>query len=189
MRPPILETERLILRPLKLSDAEAYFRYFNEWEIVRYLGKGVPWPYTPDYASQFIEMMLSEKQNDILFWAITCKGRAGLSDELIGGIEVYLNAEDTHRGFWLGLPFHNNGFMTEAASAVTDYWFYTLGKKVMRLRNAIGNTSSKRIKEKNGAEFIGLVKKNYMDPLFTEAEAWEITKERWKDISEINSER
>lgn len=45
--PPIiqLETPRLILRPLQLDDAEQSDRLFPQWDIVKYLNAGVPWPY------------------------------------------------------------------------------------------------------------------------------------------------
>ena len=40
---PTLYTERLILRPLELADAEAIQQHFPHWEVVRYLNAFVPW--------------------------------------------------------------------------------------------------------------------------------------------------
>ena len=34
---PTLQTERLILRPLALSDAPAIQRHFNNWNIIQHL--------------------------------------------------------------------------------------------------------------------------------------------------------
>jgi hypothetical protein len=48
--PPVLETNRLLLRPLELSDAEQVQCLFPQWEIVQYLNAVVPWPYPPDGA-------------------------------------------------------------------------------------------------------------------------------------------
>lgn len=175
---PILETSRLILRPFRLEDAKAYDAYFNDWEIVRYLGKGVPWPYSVNIAQSYIENM----GEDELIWAITKKDRGGLSDELIGAIELFPENEESNRGFWLGREFHNQGLMTEAAITVTNFWFDGLDKKVMRFRNAIHNIASSRVKEKNGARLIRHVQKNYMDPEFTQAEVWEITAEEWREF-------
>ena len=50
---PVLETPRLILRPLELADADEAQRLFPHWEIVRYLANQVPWPYPPDAAHVF----------------------------------------------------------------------------------------------------------------------------------------
>lgn len=44
---PTLYTERLILRPLELADADAVQQQFAHWEVVRYLNALVPWPYPP----------------------------------------------------------------------------------------------------------------------------------------------
>lgn len=179
MKPLILETNRLVLRPLKPSDAEAYNRYFNDWEIIRHLGKGVPWPYSLDAAKDFIEYAIDDNCPDYI-WAITKKDRGNFSDELIGVIEVYPGAEHSHRGFWMAIPFQKQGLITEAATAITDFWFNDLGKSVMKLRNARQNDASRRIKEKNGARYCGVVPKDYMDPEMTEAEIWEITVADWK---------
>jgi RimJ/RimL family protein N-acetyltransferase len=40
--PPVLETPRLLLRPLELADAEQIERIFPHWEVVRYLNAIVP---------------------------------------------------------------------------------------------------------------------------------------------------
>ena len=50
---PTLETERLLLCPLQLEDAEQAQRLFPQWEIVRYLNARVPWPYPPDGVRSF----------------------------------------------------------------------------------------------------------------------------------------
>lgn len=176
--PPVLETDRLILRPPHPGDAEAYYRYFNDWEIVRYLGRGVPWPYTPAIAEEFITRMIAEANP--LFWVITKKDRGDKSDELIGAIEFFPEGDQGQRGFWLGREFQGQGLMTEAAIAATDYWFDGLKKPVLRLRNAVTNPASRRIKEKTGARFLAIVEKDYMDPDFTHAETWEITADDWR---------
>jgi hypothetical protein len=48
-----LETARLILRPLEISDAKEVQVLFPQWEIVRYLASRVPWPYPSDGAYKF----------------------------------------------------------------------------------------------------------------------------------------
>lgn len=42
---PTLLTERLILRPLTLDDADGIQQQFPHWAVVRYLNALVPWPY------------------------------------------------------------------------------------------------------------------------------------------------
>ena len=40
-----LQTNRLLLRPLELADAEQTQRLFPQWEIVKFLTSKVQWPY------------------------------------------------------------------------------------------------------------------------------------------------
>jgi len=51
---PTLYTERLILRPLQLADAETVQREFAHWDVVRYLNAAVPWPYPEDGALAYL---------------------------------------------------------------------------------------------------------------------------------------
>ena len=54
MKTPILQTERLILRPIALEDAPSVQKYFNKWNIIRNLAAVVPWPYPDNGAETFI---------------------------------------------------------------------------------------------------------------------------------------
>ena len=47
-------TDRLILRPLALDDAEQIQQQFAHWKVVRYLLSRVPWPYPPDGALTYL---------------------------------------------------------------------------------------------------------------------------------------
>lgn len=60
MQTPQLETERLILRPLALSDVPAIQRHFDNWNIIRHLSAVVPWPYPADEAETFVRIQLDK---------------------------------------------------------------------------------------------------------------------------------
>ena len=84
---PVLETERLLLRPLVPADAPAIQRRFPRWEIVRYLNERVPWPYPDDGAVHFIEICQGEMaRGEKHHWSIRLKGGP---DELIGIITSF----------------------------------------------------------------------------------------------------
>jgi ribosomal-protein-alanine N-acetyltransferase len=70
-------------------------------------------------------------------------------DQHIGVISLHRDEWD-NRGYWLGLPWHRQGLMTEAVIAVNDYWFDVLGFPVLRAPKAVANIASRRISEKNG---------------------------------------
>src|ERR1044072_35049 len=149
---PILETSRLILRPLELADAEQAQVVFPHWEVVRYIRNVVPWPYPPDGAFKFYRdvTLPAVARGDEWAWTLRLKS---IPDQLIGAISLF-RSETDNRGFWLGLPWHGQGLMTEACDAVTDYWFEVLKFPVLRVPKAIANAASRRISEKQGMRVI-----------------------------------
>lgn len=58
MHTPVIQTPRLILRPLALTDAPAIQRHFNNWNIIKNLASVVPWPYPDDGAETFVRLQL-----------------------------------------------------------------------------------------------------------------------------------
>jgi len=175
---PILETRRLILRPLEPADAPVLQRRFPRWEIVRYLNERIPWPYPADGAERFIalaqgDMARGEKHH----WSIRAKEGA---DELIGGIDLWPDDGRSRemRGFWLDPEFQGRGLMTEAADRVTDYAFRELGWPRLWVSNAEANRASARVKERQGARLVGF------EPFrFVEGESrrmvWLIERDDW----------
>ena len=151
---PALETERLILRPLRIADAPAIQLGFNDWEVVRHLHAGIPWPYPEDGAlTNTRECLAIRERGERFFWVLTLKGS---SDEAIGRIDLWPHYDDHRdmRGFWLTRGYWGRGLMTEAAEQVTAYAFEDLGWPHIYLTNAAANLGSRRIKEKQGATLV-----------------------------------
>lgn len=151
---PVLETKRLVLRPLREDDTTVMQRRFPRWDIVRYLAAHVPWPYPTDGAANHVAQCLDRMaRGERCFWTITLKRGA---DELIGCIELWPDdgASRDQRGFWIDPEFQGRGLMTEAADRVTEFAFLELGWPHLWLSNAESNRQSARIKEKQGARLI-----------------------------------
>ena len=174
---PTIETPRLLLRALELADAEQTQVLFPHWEVVKYLNSLIPWPYPADGARQFYEHveLPAMARGDHWTWSIRTKTEPR---QLIGSISLMRGEEN--RGFWLGLPWHGQGFMTEASNAVTDFWFDVLKFPVLRVPKAIVNTASRRISEKQGMRIVATVERDYVCGRLP-AEIWEITAEEWKE--------
>jgi ribosomal-protein-alanine N-acetyltransferase len=139
-------TKRLILSPLQLSDAEQIQVIFPHWEIVRYLLNRVPWPYPPDGALTFLRDIALPLSAQGGSWDWTIRLRSEPS-RIIGSISLVKGDKD-NRGFWLSLPWHGQGLMSEACAWANDYWFETLGFPVLRVAKAAANIASRRISEK-----------------------------------------
>ena len=110
---PVLETARLILRPYAERDVDAVQRIFPQWEVVRWLHAGVPWPYPDDgAATNMADSLVKRARGERFYWAITLKG----DDTLRGRIDLWPFDGETRdmRGFWLDPDLHGQGLMSEA---------------------------------------------------------------------------
>ena len=174
---PQLETQRLILRPLELSDADQAQRLFPQWEIVRLLASQVPWPFPQDGVFLYYRdiALPAIAAGDEWHWTLRRKPKP---DELIGAISL-LKSGPTNRGFWIDLPWQGQGLMTEATTAVNDFWFNTLGFPEMRVLKATGNIGSRRISEKNGMRLVETMESDYVSGRLP-TEVWAITAEEWR---------
>jgi RimJ/RimL family protein N-acetyltransferase len=173
-----METERLILRPLELSDAEQIQELFPHWEIVRHLNNVVPWPYPADGARRFVRDVALPAIQQGRSWVWTLRLKTA-TEQLIGMIELRIG--ETNRAFWLGLPWQGRGLMSEATVPVNDFWFEELGFSVMRVPKAIANITSRRISEKNGMRVIAREERHYVGGRLP-TEIWELTAEDWRRV-------
>jgi len=144
-----IRTERLVLRPLRTSDAEPLFALFADWEVVRRLSMP-PWPYALEDAHSFIR---EHRDQDRTAFAIT------LEHVLIGGIDVRMNpANQSQRGagpnlgYWLGRPYWGCGYMTEAARGFLARVFDAGLGDVVYSGAFADNAASLRVQEKLGFE-------------------------------------
>jgi RimJ/RimL family protein N-acetyltransferase len=175
---PLLETERLLLRPLELADAEQAQALFPHWEIVQFLNSRVPWPFPEDGVLAYYRdiALPAVERGDEWHWTLRLREAPG---QLIGAIGLN-RGEEINRGFWLGSAWHSRGLMTEAVAAVNDYWFDVLGFTVLRTHKAIGNFASRRISEKTGMRLVGTKLGDYVSGQ-RPSEIWEITAEEWRE--------
>lgn len=178
MKTPTLQTGRLILRPISLDDAPAVQKYFNDWDIIKYISNA-PWPYPEDGALCHIrDTVLPEmERGDGHTWVII-KGH----NDVIGMVNYRLIAGENNdnRGFWLAVPYHGQGLMTEAVHAVNDFIFNVLKVDCFYVRNVKGNIGSHRVKLKTGGRIIGECEDALANGNTEIMELWEITKQDWE---------
>ena len=179
-----LETRRLFLRPVRLADAPQIQTLFPHWEIVRYLNDRVPWPYPSDGAYAYYRdvALPAIARAEEWHWTLRLKE----SPESLIGCITLMNRENNNRGFWLALPWHGQGFATEASEAVTNYWFDELNFPILRVPKAIANTASRRISEKTGMRVIETTERNYVSGRLP-TEIWEITAFEWRKRRALKS--
>src|SRR5438270_3095630 len=189
-----LHTTRLLLRPLQASDARQTQLLFPHWEIVNHLNAIVPWPYPPDGALTFYRdiALPAIERGDEWHWTLRLRESP---EKHIGAISLHRaisldmavtqqkgivqhRSRPDNRGFWLGLPWHGQGLMTEAVIAVNDFWFDVLGFPVLRAPKAGANVASRRISEKTGMRLVAMEERDFVSGR-QPCEVWEITVEDW----------
>ncbi|MCH8293939.1 GNAT family N-acetyltransferase [Candidatus Poribacteria bacterium] len=145
----IVETERLVLRQFCLSDADAMNRVFGDPEVMRF-GDGVQ---TPEWVEDWLSRRLQNyrRKSGIGPWAVIEKG----NKEAIGHCGLFYFPDvcgqpETEIGYRLARPYWGRGYATEAAQAVRDYAFNTLGLPRLIAMIDPQNVASIRVAEKLG---------------------------------------
>jgi [ribosomal protein S5]-alanine N-acetyltransferase len=174
---PALRTSRLLLRPLCLDDVPSIQSVFPRWEIVQHLSAAIPWPYPPDGALSFVRDVALPGMSAGTLWVWTLRPMEAPAEFM--GIISLQETPDNNRGFWLSPQYQGRGFASEAAAAVTEYWFETLGRPLLRVPKAIANTASRRISQSSGMRVVETSSRDYVGGRLP-SELWEITREEWR---------
>ena len=146
-----LETERLILRHWKESDAENLYKYASDPAV----GPIAGWPphQSVDESRNIIKTVLCGAQA----YAVCLKP----AKKAIGAIELKLNGhtdmtaknDECELGYWLGKPFWGQGLMPEAVREMLRYAFEDIGMSKVWCGYYEGNSKSKRVQEKIGFKY------------------------------------
>lgn len=153
-----IETERLLLRPPRRSDADATALLAGNWDVARMTTR-IPYPYTREDAVEWIETCLAPDAQEMVF-VIT------LDDVLIGCCGLQLTSDDgtfidtAELGYWLGKPYWGNGYATEAGAALLRMAFEEMGLRHVTCGHFSDNLSSRRVIEKLGFAFVGAAELN-----------------------------
>jgi len=155
---PILQTERLVLRPMVADDLEALECIFGEPTVMAAFGER---PLSREQVQRWLSRNLAHQtEHGYGLFAVCLKS----DSRLIGDCGLELMEVDGEQVAELGYDFRsdcwNRGYATEAAAAVRDYAFGILG--LTRLVSLIrpGNEASARVAEKVGAGNTGAIEKD-----------------------------
>lgn len=140
------ESPRLLLRPLRLSDAEDMFSYTRDPETCRFLKWG---PHREiNEAKAFIEKTLEKyKAPKDVVWGIVLKETGGLA----GVLRLFDFQNDSAEiSYILSRQMTGKGYMTEAVKAALDVCFMKLNRQRVIAHFVEGNEASKRVMERCG---------------------------------------
>ena len=150
---PELETERLLLRRMRLVDAEDMYEYARQTEVTRYL----LWSPHPDIAhtQDYLRYIASRYATGSFYdWAMVLKKNG----KMIGtcGFTAFDCPNDSAEiGYVLNPAYRGLGLIPEAVEAVLDFGFDRLLLHRVEARFIEGNAASLRVMEKVGMRFEG----------------------------------
>lgn len=156
-----MTSERLSLRPLQLTDAEALFAYRSDAVTNQYQGSVAQ---HKDEMVELIERKSARTWNTPDTWfqvGITLSESGGL----IGDVGVHFcDAEsgEVEFGITLNKEFHGKGYATEALRRLTDYLFIDLQKRRITASIDPRNTASLHLMERLGMRKEAHFKESYL---------------------------
>jgi RimJ/RimL family protein N-acetyltransferase len=153
-----LETARLCLRLMRASDIDELINIFGDPKVMASFHTD---PFDRTRMQHWIEGNLEHQRNHGYgLFSVVLKtegvviGDCGLEHMSVDGNRVTELGYDFRSDYW------NQGFATEAATAVRDYAFYTLHLPGLISLIRIGNQASRRVSEKIGMHFVTEMTRN-----------------------------
>ena len=143
-----METNRILLRPWRESDAEALFKYASDPEV----GPRAGWP--PHKNVEESLGIIRTVFGTETMWAVELKE----TSEAIGCVgylpasasNLKIENDQCEVGYWIAKPYWGKGICTEAMRLVVDYCFHVKGFTVLWGDYFPENPASGRVMEKCG---------------------------------------
>ena len=158
-----LETERLILRPMSITDADQmYSNWASDTEVSKYMS----WEPHVDIAAtkSILTKWINEyAKMDYYHWGIELKK----TDQIIGSAGTQ-GINEKHRtadlGYCLGRAYWGKGYMSEAVAAMIRHLFNTVGFNRISASHDVNNIGSGRVMQKCGMVFEGIQRQAHYCP-------------------------
>ncbi len=145
---PTLETEHLLLRPMRVCDADDMYDYAKRPDVTRYL----LWrPHqSRDYTKRYLEYLAGRYRLGLHYeWALICK-----ADRRMIGTCGFASVDCPHNsaeiGYVLHPDYHGKGLMLEAARRVIAFGFEEMKLHRIEARYMVGNDPSRLLMERLG---------------------------------------
>lgn len=155
---PVIDTNRIILRPIKKSDYKDFYEYGSNMEVCKFVSWG-PIKCEKDALWMLKKSYLEAELNG---YAIVYKE----NNKMIGIIDFHnISKKYQHAeiGYSLNYDYQNKGIMTQALLEVIKVGFMSLNFHRLEIRQVSNNEASKRVIEKADFRFEGISKEAYFD--------------------------
>lgn len=146
------------IRTWEQTDAASLASALSNKKIQNNLRDGLPYPYTKKDALDYINLILSSNPNDTFAYAIDVDGVA------VGSIGAFRQENIHYRtaelGYYLAEEYWGKGIMTEAVRLLCEKVFAKTDIIRIFAEPFAYNVGSRRVLEKAGFQFEGIMKCN-----------------------------
>ncbi|TVQ53686.1 MAG: N-acetyltransferase [Phycisphaerales bacterium] len=155
---PVLLGKRIKLRGFVLGDARNVQLLAGD-ERIAATTLNIPHPYPDGAAEGWIGTHETEfSSGEGVTWAVTLRDTGAL----IGAIGLSINREHNRAtmGYWIAVPYWNQGYGTEAARLVLQYGFEVRRLRRIDAEHFAGNPASGRLMRKIGMTHEGTLRQH-----------------------------
>ena len=175
-----LETDRLILRPFKIEDAE---EVFNNWASDDEVTKYLTWSThsSVEMSRSYMEFCINGyNEKNVYQWGMELKN----SHELIGNISVVKiidEIDSVELGWVIGRKWWGNGYTAEAAKRLLEFLFTEVGANRICAGHDVNNPNSGRVMRKIGMKYEGTVRQSGKNNQgIVDMANYSVLREEWK---------
>ena len=184
-----IETERLILREIRMEDVYEYYeRLFGDGDVCRYLLFD-PHQDIGESLAAIQEIQQQYEQGRFYRWGITEKGEDSLIG-VIGLVRIDEEKSECSFAYLLGCDYWGKGYGTEALKAVISFAFEELEIRRIVADHMTENPASGAVMRKAGMNHIGTEKAKYEKQcVLHDAEIYEICNEKSEGLTANDYQR
>lgn len=147
-----LRTERLLLRPLRPTDAADLHRLVNDWEVARMLAR-VPFPYPRELADDWIGSTRSQIAAGKA-WHLAIVEELQGREQLVGCVALTRPDAAAPRaaalGYWVGRRYWGRGIASEAAGRLARWALANLELDTLQASALVENERSAAVLRRIG---------------------------------------
>jgi len=151
IKPSSLNTKRLVLRPIKISDLETMQKYSIDEEWHRFLDF-----HTKDSVKEFVEKAVNSP------WDENARFTILLDNKIIGSVGLYIEMKDKRAeiGYSLSKDYWGMEIVPEAVSRVFKYAFEEIGLEKIIAQTDLRNLPSQSVMKKMSMKKEGVFRKH-----------------------------
>ncbi len=183
---PELRTGRLSLGLVEPSEAPRVAELAGDREIARNT-ESIPHPYPEEEAEKVIARVrrrVASSTEAVFAVRLSDHGSGDEDGELIGmmGLHPEPEHERAGMGYWIGKPYWNRGYATEAGREVVRWGFEEQGLRRIYAESFSRNAASRRVLQKLGMRREGVLRSHFKKwNEFVDVEVYGLLRSGWRE--------